>query len=65
MNLRKSIIALDLVLLIMSITWTLYTLVRGIDWIEMIYIYVYFILVFIGSILNLKILIKINKDGLK
>jgi len=63
MNLRKSTIVLDLVLLIMSIILALYTLIRGIDWIELRYIYVYFILVFIGLVLNLKILIKINKDG--
>ena len=63
MNLRKSTIVLDLVLLIMSIIWILYTLIRGIDWIELAYIYIYFILVFIGLVLNLKILIKINKDG--
>ncbi len=63
MNLRRSTIVLDLVLLIMSIIWTLYTLVRGIDWIELIYIYVYFILVFIGLVLNLKILIRMDKDG--
>lgn len=58
MNIKKATIVLDLVLLIMSVMWTSYSILRGITWLELGYIYTYFIIALIASILNLKLLLK-------
>ena len=57
MTLKANIILLDLILLILSVIWISFSLVRGIDWIELSYVYVYFILVFVSQLLNLKLLL--------
>lgn len=57
MALRANIILLDLILLILSIIWMSFSLIRGIDWIELSYVYVYFILVFVSQLLNLRLLL--------
>ena len=53
---RKLVIILDMVLLVMTASWVLFGLSRGIDRIELFYNYVYIMIALITSILNIKLL---------
>ncbi len=53
---RKLVIILDMVLLVMTASWVLFGLSKGIDNIELIYNYVYIAVALISSILNIKLL---------
>lgn len=53
---RRTIIYLDMVLLIMTGGWILFGLSKGIDTIELFYNYVYVIIAITAFILNIKVL---------
>lgn len=53
---RRIIICLDMVLLVMTGSWILFGISRGIDDIELIYNYVYVFVVTLTVILHLKLL---------
>ncbi len=55
-SVKKTIIYLDMVLLIMTGGWILFGLSKGIDNIELAYNYVYVIIAIITFILNIKVL---------
>lgn len=53
---RKAIIYLDMWLLVMTASWILFAVIRGIGRIELMYNYVYMIILTISLILNMKVL---------
>ena len=53
MNFRKAIIILDLILIIMTASWVLFGISRGLDLIELIYNYIYVIVALMTAILNI------------
>lgn len=53
---RKFVIILDMVLLVMTASWVLFGLSKGIDNIELTYNYVYVVVAIVSSILNIKLL---------
>ncbi len=53
---KKIVIYLDLVLLIMTASWVLFGLSKGIDTIELIYNYIYMFVIAFTLILNLKLI---------
>jgi len=56
MDIKKAIIFLNIIALIMSIVWVLFSMLKGIDWFELIFVYFYYILILITLILNLIVL---------
>ncbi|MFH0701234.1 MAG: hypothetical protein V2A62_02235 [Candidatus Woesearchaeota archaeon] len=55
-NIRKSVIVLDMILVIMTGSWVLFGLSRGIDSIELIYNYIYVFVAIISLILNITLI---------
>lgn len=53
MNLRKSIISLDFVLVLMGAGWIVRGIIVGLDSVDVVYNYVYLVLAIIGQIMNL------------
>ena len=53
---RRIIVYLDMVILIMTASWILFGIPRGIDTIELIYNYIYMFVVAFALILNLKLI---------
>tara|TARA_Y100000310_G_C20662322_1_gene805447 strand:+ start:1508 stop:1696 length:189 start_codon:yes stop_codon:yes gene_type:complete len=55
-RIKKAVIVLDMILLAMTGTWIIFSVSRGIDIIELIYNYIYILIVTIAIILNMKII---------
>ena len=55
---RKIIVYLDMLLLVMTASWIIFAISKGIDTIELIYNYIYIFVVAITMILNMKILLQ-------
>jgi len=63
MSKRNVLIFLDFTVLVMSISWAFYSLLRGIDWVELVYLYVYYILITFTLILNLILLFEKKRNN--
>lgn len=50
---EKTVIFLDMVLLVMTCSWILFGITKGIDFIESIYNYIYVLVAIVTSILNI------------
>ena len=57
MNVKSTVIFLDMVLIIMTASWVLFGISKGLDKIEIAYNYVYVVVALLTAILNI-ILIK-------
>lgn len=55
---KKTVIFLDMVLLVMTASWILFGISKGIDGIELIYNYIYVVIAMIATLLNIKIINK-------
>jgi len=52
----NAVIFLDMVLLVMTAAWILFGISAGIDFIELVYNYIYVIIALVAFILNIKLL---------
>ncbi len=53
-TIKKAVVFLDMVLLVMTASWILFGISKGIDTIELAYNYVYVIIALIAALLNIK-----------
>ncbi|MEK6938842.1 MAG: hypothetical protein AABX04_07420 [Nanoarchaeota archaeon] len=60
-NIRKSVIVLDMIIVIMTGSWVLFGLSQGIDSIELIYNYIYVFVAIISLILNITLIYQHEK----
>ena len=62
MEIKNTIIFLDLMTLILSILWVFFSISKGIDWFELIFVYFYYTLILVTLILNLVVLNKKTEE---
>ncbi len=55
-TIKKAVVFLNMVLLVMTASWVLFGLSKGIDTVELIYNYIYVIIALVSALLNIKVI---------
>ena len=55
-TIKKAVVFLNTVLLVMTASWVLFGLSKGIDTVELIYNYIYVIIALVSALLNIKVI---------